>query len=219
MCQRLNFGVRWSIGRVHLPCPLACWIVGQALARKSGRSRHLTAGGYMSDPREGEEFFLNVPEKLDNPFPDLKYFREHWPVFYYSPLQTWFIFRYDDVSTLFHDARLSADRMKGFVDAAPTEVRDGLRTLAPSFERWVLVKDGPDHARLRQFLNLGFNATVVHSLRGLIQQSVEDLLDRAQDQGHIDASLSEKILGVWETISALPRVWECGEPTSRMERV
>jgi cytochrome P450 len=173
----------------------------------------------MSDPREGEEFFLNVPEKLDNPFPDLKYFREHRPVFYYSPLQTWFIFRYDDVSTLFHDARLSADRMKGFVDAAPTEVRDGLRTLAPSFERWVLMKDGPDHARLRQFLNLGFNATVVHSLRGLIQQSVEELLDRAQDQGRIAASLSEKILGVWEIISALPRGWECGGPTSRMERV
>jgi len=136
----------------------------------------------MSDPREGEEFFLNVPEKLDNPFPDLKYFREQRPVFYYSPLQTWFIFRYDDVSTLFHDARLSADRMKGFVDAAPTDVRDELRTLAPSFERWVLMKDGQEHARLRQFLNLGFNATVVHSLRGLIQQSVEEPLDRAQPQ-------------------------------------
>jgi hypothetical protein len=36
----------------------------------------------MSDLREGEEFFLNVPEKLDNPFPDLKYFREQRPVFY-----------------------------------------------------------------------------------------------------------------------------------------
>ena len=89
---------------------------------------------------------------------------------------------------LFHDARLSADRMKGFVDAAPAEVRDELRTLVPSFERWVLMKDGPDHARLRHLLNLGFNATVVHSLRGLIQRSVDELLDRVQDQGHIDAS-------------------------------
>jgi len=142
----------------------------------------------MSDPREGEEFFLNVPEKLDNPFPALKYFREQRPVFYYPLLHTWFIFRYDDVSTLFHDARLSADRMKDFVDTAPTDVRAELRTLAPSFERWVLMKDGQDHARLRQFLNFGFNATVVHSLRGLIQQSVEELLDRVQDQVHIDAS-------------------------------
>jgi cytochrome P450 len=55
----------------------------------------------MPAPREGEEFFLNVPEKLGNPFPDLQDFREHRPVFYYPPPQTWFIFRYDDVTMLF----------------------------------------------------------------------------------------------------------------------
>jgi cytochrome P450 len=142
----------------------------------------------MSDPREGEEFFLNVREKLDNPFPDLAYFREHRPVFYYPPLKTWFIFRYDDVATLFQDMRLTADRMKGFVDAAPTDVRDELRTVAPAFERWVLMKDGVDHAQLRHFLNRGFNATVVQSLKELIKQSVDELLDGVQDQGYIDAS-------------------------------
>jgi hypothetical protein len=31
----------------------------------------------MPAPREGEEFFLNVPEKLGNPCPDLQDFREH----------------------------------------------------------------------------------------------------------------------------------------------
>jgi cytochrome P450 len=144
----------------------------------------------MSDPREGEEFFLNVPEKLDNPFPDLAYFREHRPVFYYPPLQTWFVFRYDDVAMLFQDARLSADRRQGFVDAAPAGVRDELRMVAPAFERWVLMKDGVDHSQLRHFLNRGFNATVVQSLRGLIQESVDELLDRRQDQGHIDAIAS-----------------------------
>ena len=66
----------------------------------------------MFDPREGEEFFLNVPDNLDDPFPNLKYFREHRPVFYHPALHTWFIFRHSDVSTLLHDTRLSADRMK-----------------------------------------------------------------------------------------------------------
>ena len=50
------------------------------------------------------------------------------------------------------------------------------------------MKDGVDHAQLRQFLNLGFNATVVHSLRGLIQRSVDELLDGVRDQSHLDAS-------------------------------
>jgi cytochrome P450 len=62
----------------------------------------------MPDPREGEEFFLSVPQRLDNPFPDLQYFREHRPVFYDPPLQTWFVFRYDNVAALFHGTKLSS---------------------------------------------------------------------------------------------------------------
>lgn len=45
--------------------------------------------------------------------------------------EQWFVFRYDDVAALFADPRLSADRMKGFVDAAPPEVCDDLRRIAP----------------------------------------------------------------------------------------
>ncbi len=138
--------------------------------------------------REGQHFFLNDPQKLDDPFPDLRYFREHRPVFYYPPLNSWFIFGYDDVVSLFHDARLSADRMKGFVDAAPEEVRGELRRIAPYLEMWLLMKDGQDHVRLREFLNLGFNATVIHALAGQIQQATDELLDRVQGQGHMDAS-------------------------------
>jgi cytochrome P450 len=138
------------------------------------------------DDREGEQFFLNDPHKLDNPFPDFKYFREHHPVFYYPPLGSWFVFSYDGVVSLFQDARLSADRMKGFVDAAPVEVRGDLRTIAPYLEKWMLMRDGQDHARVRSFMNLGFNATVIHGLRGLIQQSTDELLDRVQGQGHMD---------------------------------
>src|SRR5262249_61042149 len=96
------------------------------------------AAGQSADPREGEQFFLNVPEKLDNPFPDLKYFRENRPVFFYAPLNSWFVFRYDDVYALFHDPRLSADRMKGLVDAAPGGGRGELRRITPYLESWML---------------------------------------------------------------------------------
>lgn len=140
------------------------------------------------DDKEGQGFFLNDPQKLDNPFPDLRYFRENHPVFFYPPLGSWFVFSYDDVLSLFQDARLSADRMKGFVDAAPVEVRGDLRKIAPYLEKWMLMRDGQDHARVRSFMNLGFNSTVIHGLRGLIQQSAADLLDRVQGQGHMDAS-------------------------------
>ncbi len=83
------------------------------------------------EPKEAEEFFLNVSEKLDDPLPDLAYFRENQSVFFYPPFEQWFVFGYDDVAGLFHDPRLSADRMKGFADAAPEGVREGLRKVAP----------------------------------------------------------------------------------------
>ncbi|OAI54365.1 hypothetical protein AYO44_03595 [Planctomycetaceae bacterium SCGC AG-212-F19] len=146
------------------------------------------AAGQPADPREGEEFFLNVAEKLDNPFPDLQYFRENHPVFYYPPLHTWFIFGYDDVYRLFHDTRLSANRMKGFVDAAPPEVRGELRTLVPYLETFMLMKDGADHARVRGRMQQGLTPTVVQQLSGRIQQSADELLDRAQPQGFLDAA-------------------------------
>src|SRR5262249_21328203 len=146
------------------------------------------ATGQALDPREGQEFFLNVARKLDNPFPDFKYFRENRPVFFYEPLNQWFVFRYDDVFTLFHDPRLCANRMKGLVDAAPEEVRGELRRITPYLESWMLMKDGPDHARVRSHMQAGFTPTVVHQLSGRIQQSADELLDRAQPPGRLDVA-------------------------------
>ncbi|MEM4781224.1 MAG: cytochrome P450 [Halalkalicoccus sp.] len=140
------------------------------------------------DEREGEAFFLDDPEKLDDPFSDLAYFREHRPVFYYEPLDQWFVFGYDDVAALFADERLSADRMKGFVDAAPEAMQAEVGALAPFFETWVLMKDGADHARLRKFLLRGFNAASTRELRGRIEEIAEGLLDDAERRGRIDAA-------------------------------
>jgi cytochrome P450 len=138
------------------------------------------------DAREAGDFFLNDPRKLDDPFPDLKYFRENRPVFYYEPFDQWFVFGYDDVAGLFHDPRLSADRMKGFVGAAPPEVREDVAKVAPYLELFVLFNDDPDHARMRKFLHRGFNLDAVHQLNGQIQVATDELLDRAQDRGRLD---------------------------------
>jgi cytochrome P450 len=143
--------------------------------------------GETADPREGEAFFLNLPEKLDQPFADLAWLREHRPVFFHAGLNQWFVFRYDDVVSLFHDARLSADRMKGFVDAAPEGVRDELRSIAPFLETWLLMKDGADHDRLRTLLHRGFSGKAVAGLRQPIQRATDALLARLEGRDRFDA--------------------------------
>lgn len=141
-----------------------------------------------TDPREGVEFFLNVPAKLDDPFPDLKYFRANRPVFHSAPLNTWFVFKYDDVAALFPDPRLTANRMAGFVDAAPAEVRADLRRIAPYLERWMLMTDGAAHTRIRSHMQLGLTPAVVQRLSGRIRQSADELLDRVQAAGRFDVA-------------------------------
>lgn len=140
------------------------------------------------DLRETEGFFLNVPEKLDDPFPDLAYFRENRPVFHHEGLDQWFVFRHEDVAKMFSDPRMSADRMRGFVDAAPEEVRENLKKIAPYLEMFVLFHDEPDHGRIRKFLHRGFNAEAIRGLRGQIQSIADELLDGVQETGRVDVS-------------------------------
>ena len=134
----------------------------------------------------GEPFFMDRPGGLDDPFADLARYRHGCPVYFHPALDQWFVFRYDNVAALLRDERLSADRMKGFVDQAPEAVRDDLRSIEPLLRSWVLMRDGADHARLRKLINIGFNATAVQALLPCIEQSANTLLDGIEGQDSFD---------------------------------
>ncbi len=144
-----------------------------------------------SAPAAGDplsDFFLDDPAKLDDPFADLAWLREHRPVHRHEPTGQWLVFRYDDVLALFSDRRLSANRMEGFVDAAPASVRDELRPLVPYPEDWLLMSDAPKHNRLRGVLHKGFNASAIAALRRPIEHAANELLDGAIGSGRIDVA-------------------------------
>lgn len=136
----------------------------------------------------GESFFLDDEAGLDDPFAAMARYTADQPVYHHASLDQWFVFRYDDVAALFRDPRMSADRMKGFVDQAPEAVRADLREIAPLFGTWVLMMDGPAHARVRRFINIGFNATAVAALESAIEAAAAELLDRAAGQGTLDVA-------------------------------
>src|SRR3712207_8923087 len=52
------------------------------------------------------------------------------------------LFPYTTLFRSFADKRLSADRMKGFVDQAPADIREELRQIAPLFRTWAIMMDG-----------------------------------------------------------------------------
>ena len=140
----------------------------------------------MGDPINN--FFLDDAQKLDDPFGDLAWLREHRPVHRHEPIGQWFVFPYDDVRSLFADKRMSADRIAGFADAAPASVRDEVRQIVPYLETWLIFRDGTGHSHLRSVLHRGFNTKAIEAMREPIERIANELLDRATDAGRLDVA-------------------------------
>jgi cytochrome P450 len=143
----------------------------------------------MSDARETTEFCLVHPEKLNSPFEDYHYFRQNKPIFFHEATGNWFVFRYHDVDALFHDRRLSNQRMGGYVEGAIPEFRGAVeRLFATYFRHWVLSLDDPEHRTLRQQLQPFFSERAVASWTPAITALCNELLDEAYPRGRMDFS-------------------------------
>ena len=156
------------------------------------------------DPHE-EHFCLEDPVKLESPFEDYHYFRQNKPFYYHEPLKTWFVFKYDDVDRLFHDRRLSNQRLDGWLNHAPPEFKERFLKLGSRyFSRWLLELDEPDHMKLRKLLQPRFSERAVGQLTEFIQATIDELLqsmpartDLAQDFAYrLPVIVIAHILGV-----------------------
>jgi cytochrome P450 len=146
----------------------------------------MTAHGTPPSSDPLSDFFLDDPKKLDDPFADLAWLRENRPVYFHEPVNQWFVFPYDDVASLFGDPRLSANRAAGFTEAVPESVRDEVQALLPTLEKWLIFRDGDEHAHLRATLHRGFNAKAIDAMRGAIERTATDLLDEVASSGALD---------------------------------
>jgi cytochrome P450 len=133
-------------------------------------------------------FYAGDPVKLDDPYADFAVYRREEPVLFHAALGQWFVFRHEDVSALFKDERLSANRLAGMRQATPVEAWPDLDRIAPYFEGWVLMTDGPEHRRIRGLLHAGFNPGVIRNLQEKIRQTAQELLMPAEKSGRMDAA-------------------------------
>jgi vitamin D3 1,25-hydroxylase len=135
-----------------------------------------------------EDFFLDNPRKLNDPFADLAWLREHHPVHRHEASGQWWVFPYDEVRELFADKRMSADRIGGFADAVPASVRDEVAEVVPYLETWLIFLDGSAHSHMRSVLHRGFNVRAIEAMREPIERTASALLDRATDSGRLDVA-------------------------------
>ncbi|WP_338205596.1 cytochrome P450 [Candidatus Nephthysia bennettiae] len=118
-----------------------------------------------------------LPAVRRDPYPTYRALRRADPVHRSLLMDTWVLTRYDDVSLLLRDQRLSVERQrwKGF------QALDGQAPVAS-----MLVVDPPYHTRLRALVSRAFTPRTVERLRPRIEAFVNDALDRAESRGGLE---------------------------------
>jgi cytochrome P450 len=169
----------------------------------------------LYDPRQ--------PEITADPYASFAALRASDPVHWSPVLRGWVLTRYADVRAALFDPNLSADRITPFVATLSPERRSQLSGLERMLTRWSVFVDPPAHTRLRGLINKAFTPRAIASLRGMIRETVDRLIDdftagmAPGDEGRVDlieafayplpALVIARILGVPEEDIRLFKSW------------
>jgi len=125
------------------------------------------------------------PAFIANPYPAYRQLRETAPV-WRSPFGRVFLTRYEDSSLLLRDRRVGRDYsdpealMARFGPTAPRE------PAVVELSQMMLMRDPPDHTRLRGLVTKVFTARKMEEMRPGIQAITDRLLDKVTGQGEMD---------------------------------
>ncbi|MFL5283119.1 MAG: cytochrome P450 [Rhodopila sp.] len=130
------------------------------------------------DPRD--------PAFVANPYPLFDQLRATAPV-WKAPFGRWFLTRYDDCNLLLRDRRFGKD----YADPEALMRRFGPTALQEpavvELTHMMLMRDPPDHTRLRGLVTKAFTARRIEALRRRVRDMTERLLDPVVGAGRIDA--------------------------------
>jgi cytochrome P450 len=125
---------------------------------------------------------------IANPYPTYARLREsaamHWAPGFGSG--AWLVPRYEDVSTVLQEPRLSSKRSHRLVGQYSPEEQSTLEYFGSHFAKWAVFLDAPRHSIWRRLIAKGFTATVIDEARPRILALVNHLIDRATSDRRMD---------------------------------
>ncbi len=133
------------------------------------------------------EFNPFLPEFRENPYPFYYRLRSLDPVHWSDIAGRWVLTRYSDCVAILRDAtRFSADpnTWNGYADFVVAQGGPG--PLLEMETHWMLMKDPPDHTRLRTLVTKAFTPRVAEGMRPRVQARVDELLDSVRAAGRMD---------------------------------
>lgn len=154
------------------------------------------------------------PQAVELLYPTLKLLQSHQPVAWLDQLQGWVITRYADVAAALRNPALSSRRVDVMAQA---QFGSNAAQLLPDYERITRVQmlfcDADQHHRLRVLGNRGFTPSMLQRAVPLIEAVVDDLLDRAVMEGHMDVvadfsqPLPSRVIAELFAIPAADQTW------------
>ncbi len=131
-------------------------------------------------------FDVRDPGFLADPYPVFDRLRAAAPV-WKSPFGRWFVTGYEDCALILRDRRFGKD----YSDPEALIRRFGPTALQEpavvELSHMMLMRDPPDHTRLRGLVTKAFTARRIEALRARVQDLTDRLLDKVIAQGRMDA--------------------------------
>jgi cytochrome P450 len=137
-------------------------------------------------PRATVRFNPFSPEFRRDPYPIYRQLREGRPV--HRTMGMWVLTRYADVRSVLHDRTFGAGLIPQLVTRQADLLRqDDVERIKRLGDKSLVFTDDPDHARLRLLVNRVFTARNVAGLRPRVEAIADGLVQRALDDGGMDA--------------------------------
>lgn len=123
-----------------------------------------------------------------NPYPYYDMLRDHAPVMFYPDWNNWFLTRHEENTAALKDPRFGREILNVMTreELGWGEAPEQVQPLYKMQDAWMLLKDPPDHTRLRTLVHKAFTPRMIERLRERAQFITDDLIDKAQAQGGMD---------------------------------
>jgi cytochrome P450 len=131
------------------------------------------------------------PEFRANPYPTYRYLQIHNPIYYRPEQKDWVLTRYADIVEVLQkpgfgrspEDQANIQRAKQAPANQFLELRQSSQKL---IKLWLVLRNPPEHTRIRQLLHNAFTQSRVQALRSRLQTQVDDLIDRVKERGKMD---------------------------------
>lgn len=122
-----------------------------------------------------------------DPYPTLRQMQRKEPVYYWEPMKSWVLTRYELISMLLRDPRFTSQRARPLLtNLMPSAEARALEKMITRWSRMLLFQDPPRHTRIRSAANHGFTPASIEALRPGVAAMARRILATHREQGTID---------------------------------